>query len=117
MFLDYVNHKEEKYDGDIGTLSRKKIVIDNVTYIGKESNNLEESEILGVSDEDYVKYESKDGIKDTIQLKEIILKMRTKEARRIGLSKRHLFRLKKGLKKGHKIALRKGTMRKLLSCS
>lgn len=95
-------------------LSRRKITVDNVTYIGKESNNLKESEILGVSDGDYVKYEFKDRTKDDLKLKKIIFSMRTKDARHIGLSKRHLFRLKDRLKKGLWIGLRKKTLRKLL---
>ena len=40
--------------------------------------------------------------------------MTTKDARRIGLSKRHLFRLKKRIKDGKKIVLRRKTVKKLL---
>ncbi len=40
--------------------------------------------------------------------------MTTKDARRIGLSKRHLFRLKKRIKEGKKIVLRRKTVKKLL---
>ena len=113
MFLDYINHKEEKYDGNIGTLSRKKITVDKVIHIGKESNNLDESEIIGVSDSDYVIYDNVDNNRIT----SVIQKMKSKDARRIGLSKRHLFRLKKRLKRGLKIELRKKTLRKILSYS
>ena len=45
----YINHNDNKYDGDIGELKRKQIDIGNIEHIGKESNNLEESDILGVS--------------------------------------------------------------------
>jgi hypothetical protein len=40
--------------------------------------------------------------------------MTTKDARRIGLSKRHLFRLKKRIKEGKKIVLKRKTLKKLL---
>ena len=66
MFLDYMNHKEDKYDGDIGTLSRKKIKVDSVIHIGKRSNNLDESEIIGVSDNDYVMYDNASNYKITV---------------------------------------------------
>ncbi len=39
--------------------------------------------------------------------------MTTKDARRIGLSKRHLFRLKKKVKQGKGIVLNKKTAKKL----
>ncbi len=40
--------------------------------------------------------------------------MITKDARRIGLSKRHLFRLKKGIKEGKRIVLKRKTVKKVL---
>ena len=39
--------------------------------------------------------------------------MKTKDARRIGLSKRQMFRLKKKIKEGKKIVLKKKTLKKL----
>ncbi len=43
-----------------------------------------------------------------------IREMTTKDARCIGLSKRHLFRLKKKIKEGKKMVLKKKTINKLL---
>ena len=40
--------------------------------------------------------------------------MTTKDARHIGLSKRHLFRLKKRIKEGNKIVLERKTLNKLI---
>ncbi len=40
--------------------------------------------------------------------------MTMKDARHIGLSKRHSFRLKKRLKEGKKIVLKKKTVKKLM---
>ena len=42
------------------------------------------------------------------------MNMTTKDARRIELSKRHLFRLKKKVKQGKRIVLKKKTVKKLL---
>jgi hypothetical protein len=89
-----MDHNYGKYDGYIGELRRKQIVINDIEHIGKESNNLEESEVIGVSDNDYVIYDNKTEQKIT----GVIKNMTTKDARRIGLSKRHLFRLKKRIK-------------------
>jgi hypothetical protein len=40
--------------------------------------------------------------------------MTTKDARRIGLSKRHLFRLKKKIKEGKRVSLERKTLKKLM---
>ena len=54
-----MDHNDGKYDGGIRELRRKQINIGEIEHIGKESNNLEESEVLGVSDNDYVIYDNK----------------------------------------------------------
>ncbi len=110
FLFSYMDHNDNKYDGDIGELRRKQIVINDIEHIGKESNNLEESEVIGVSDNDYVIYDNKSEQKIT----DVIKNMTTKDARRIGLSKRHLLRLKKGIKEGKKIVLKKETIKKLM---
>ncbi len=92
-------------------MSRKHIVIDDIEHIGKESNNLEESEVIGVSDNDYVIYDNKTEQK----IREVIKNMTTKDARRIGLSKMQMFRLKKKIKEGKKIELKRKTLHKLLA--
>ncbi len=91
-----MDHNDNKYDGDIGELRRKQIIIGDVEHIGKESNNLEESEVIGVSDNDYVIYDNKSDQK----IIDIIRNMTTKDAKRIGLSKMQMFRLKKKIKEG-----------------
>ncbi len=110
FLFGYMDHNDNKYDGDIGELRRKQINIGEIEHIGKESNNLEESEVIGVSDNDYVIYDSKSEQKIT----DIIKNMTTKDARRIGLSKRHLFRLKKRIKEGKGIVLKRKTVKKLM---
>ena len=100
-----------KYDGSIGELRRKQIVINDIEHIGKESNNLEESEVIGVSDNDYVIYDNKTEQKIT----DVIKNMTTKDAKRIGLSKMHMFRLKKNIKEGKKMVLKKKTVNKLMA--
>ena len=78
-----MDHNDNKYDDDIGELRRKQIVINGIEHIGKESNNLEETEVIGVSDNDYVIYDNKTEQKRA----DVINNMTTKDAKRIGLSK------------------------------
>jgi hypothetical protein len=40
--IEYANHPESKFDGDIGILERKHVHAYSVVYIGKEANNIDE---------------------------------------------------------------------------
>jgi hypothetical protein len=42
--IEYANHPEAKFDGDMGVLERKHIVADSIIYIGKEANNINEQD-------------------------------------------------------------------------
>ncbi len=109
FLFGYMDHNDGKYDGDIRELRRKQINIGEIEHIGKESNNLEESEVIGVSDNDYVIYDNKSEQK----IIDVIKNMTTKDAMRIGLSKMQMFRLKKKIKDGKKIVLKRKTAKKL----
>ena len=111
FLFGYMDHNDNKYDGDIGELRRKQIVINDIEHIGKESNNLEESEVIGVSDNDYVIYDNKSEQKRI----DVIRNMTTKDAKRIGLSKMQMFRLKKKIKEGKNIALKRKTVKRLIT--
>ena len=41
VLLSYVDHKESKLEGEIGTLERKHLDISDFVYIGKEASNLD----------------------------------------------------------------------------
>ncbi|NCP71961.1 hypothetical protein GW835_01025 [archaeon] len=43
--LEYIDHSEYKLDGGIGQLERKHIVCNDIQYIGKEANNIDEEAI------------------------------------------------------------------------
>jgi hypothetical protein len=40
--LQYVEHLENKFEGEIGSLKGKNVQADGLVYIGKESNNTED---------------------------------------------------------------------------
>ena len=109
LFFDYVNHSEKKYDGDNGLLRRKHVVIDNVEYIGKESNNLEKTGMIGVSDNDYVIYDDK----ITQKITDVIKKLTYKEAKKLGIRRNTLWYLKKRVKEGGKLRLKRKILNKL----
>ncbi|MEM4090715.1 MAG: hypothetical protein QXQ46_08255, partial [Thermoplasmatales archaeon] len=67
--FDYIDH----------IVQRKHIIADRIRYIGKESNNLEESMIMGIDDNSYIEYEN---------LKEFynwVLKLKPKDVRDKGI--------------------------------
>jgi hypothetical protein len=110
FIFGYMDHNDGKYDGYIGELRRKQIYIVEIEHIGKESNNLEETDVIGVSDNDYVIYDDKAEQKIT----DVIKNLRPKQAKQIGISKRNLRYLRMKVKTGKQIVLRKKTLNKLL---
>ena len=123
LFFEYIKHEETKYEGNIGTLKRRHLHVGSVIYTGKESNNLEESEIIGVQEDDNVIYDDKVTDKNVLkqgknsvknkEIIRIIMQMTYKQAANIHLSKRQLLRLRKKLKNHEPIMLRKKTFNKL----
>ncbi len=55
---EYVDHPERKFEnGDrSGTMRRRHLNVKSIRYIGKEANELEETEVLGLDDDTYVEY-------------------------------------------------------------
>ena len=45
--LQYLDHAEHKYDGDVGFLERKHILVSDIVHIGKEANNIEDEPLDG----------------------------------------------------------------------
>lgn len=95
VFWDYVKHLEAKFDGNVGVLSRKHITVGSVVHIGKESNNLEQAEVLGVQDDDYVVYGS--SAEQLLSNKEGILLAEPKDVKKFGISQRTLYNVKRSL--------------------
>lgn len=64
IFLDYVDHPESKFDGDVGILSRKEIHATSFIHIGKEANRIEETMVLGVDEDDIETYTADEDRRD-----------------------------------------------------
>ena len=95
VFWDYVNHPEAKFDGNVGVLLRKHVKVGSVVHIGKESNNLEQAEVLGVQGGDYVVYDSY--AQQLVAHKDKILAAKPRDVRRFGISQRTLYDVKQAI--------------------
>lgn len=110
LFFEYINHREQKYDGSVGELRRKHIVIGDVRYIGKEtSSNLDETEIMGVQNDDLVFYD-KDFKK---KIAEKIQTLKKDDALNCGISNWQYNYIKRQLKEGKVPKFKKKTLRLL----
>jgi hypothetical protein len=49
-------HDDHKFDYIDNIAVRKHLIADSIRYIGKESNNLDEPEVIGLNKEDYLEY-------------------------------------------------------------
>ena len=107
---DYISHEESKFDGIEGILMRKQLAIDkcSIKYIGKESNELEISDILGVSEENTIEY-----VNQQKKLKTIIEKLTLDEALEVRISRRMYFYLKKKIMSSVRLKLKEKTLLKL----
>ena len=107
IFLEYLRHPEAKFEGETGILKKKHIVADRILYIGKESNNLDESEILGVDSDGYEIYENLENLdKKFKELIPRILELKPRDVKKFGISKQTLWNVKNNinLEQIHKIS-------------
>ncbi len=86
-----LNHKFDYIDG---IAERKHITIDRVRYIGKESNNLEESLVTGIDDDSYLEYENLE------EFKKWILALKPKDVKDKDISERGLRNFKQKIREG-----------------
>jgi len=92
---DYIEYKESKLDGDLRVLERKDVWVSDVVHIGKESNGLDKSELLGLDEDSYVEYSDVEYLeKKFAELAPKILKLKSKEVREFGISKQTLWNSK-----------------------
>lgn len=117
LYFGYANHKEEKFDGNIGLLGRKHLRITSCVHIGKESNNLDENDIMGVTEEDYVIYHPSSGAgSENKEYNETVNRIKPSEASKYGLSERHVIRWRKQIANGEPIKYCKKSKIKLRRC-
>jgi hypothetical protein len=90
IFLDYIDHPEAKFEGDIGVLQRRHLKPKGCVYIGKEANKIEMQELESNNVETYP---------DIEKIREFVLNLTPAKAREIGIKYRKaLSDLKKRVK-------------------
>ncbi len=90
--IEYANHPEAKFDGDIGVLERKHVQVDSIVYIGKEANNIDEQALDVKKAQDFI---NENAVYD------FILQLTPEKARELGIKHRSaLAYLKKKAKEG-----------------
>ena len=114
VFWDYLNHKESKFNGDRGLLTRRHLRVKRVIHIGKESDNLEETEHLGVGDDSYQLYlgDLEKAIKKE-DLEAFIRNLKPQMAHKHGISRSTLFYWKEQIRDGNRYWISESNGRKL----
>lgn len=92
VFLDYIDHPEIKFEGDVGVLQRRHLKPKGCVYIGKEANKIVMQELESNHVEIYP---------DIEKIREFILNLTPSKAREIGIKYRKtLSDLKDRVKEG-----------------
>lgn len=96
VFLEYLNHSESKLEGDVGVLQRRHVVVSGIVHIGKESNNLSESEMIGVGSGGYEEYENLEDLDEKFRkISDRILELKSRDVKKVGISKQTLWNCKR----------------------
>ncbi|AFV22405.1 hypothetical protein Mpsy_0192 [Methanolobus psychrophilus R15] len=77
--LQYAEHPEHKFEGDIGILERRHVYADSILYIGKEANNIDEEELELQRAQIFIDEES---------IKQKILELTPETGRKVGIAYR-----------------------------
>jgi hypothetical protein len=106
-FNDYAERKEFKMEGDIGLLKRRHLLINkfSIQHTGKETNEIEMGEIVGVSDEFNTTHSYFD---------EIIKNIKTGDGYKVGLKLSVIQKLKKSVKEKKELNIQSKTKKKLI---
>lgn len=104
--LDYANHPEHKFDGDVGLLERRHIVADDVAHIGKEANNIDEQALEVRKAQKFI---------DKAEIMKKIIAMSQKVAEECGVDRKTFQRMKQRIRDNGTINLKTKAVRRLLS--
>ena len=102
--IEYANHLESKFDGEIGILERKHVQADSVVYIGKEANNIDEQVLDVKKAQEFV---------DVEEIKRKILEMPQKEAEALGVSRSTFQGIKQRIRESRGVNLGTPAVRRL----
>jgi hypothetical protein len=103
--LQYVDHPEYKFEGNVGLLIRKLINVDGVLIIGKEANKIEDQPLF-VTDAQV--------FRDKQSIIQKILAIRQCDAERMGIGRSALKFIKDGIRGGKEINLKTPALNRLI---
>ncbi|MDH3834942.1 MAG: hypothetical protein OES34_12400 [Nitrosopumilus sp.] len=96
-FEEYLRHPESKFDGDIGVLERKHVIVSEVRHIGKESDVLNEP--FGLDEFSYEFYDDPERVdREFKENTDKILALEPKEVKDIGITRTTLGTIKEKIK-------------------
>ena len=92
---DYNTHKESKSGGDVGLLPRLRLKINKnlVKFVGKETANLDVSNVVGIIGDNHTTYDN---------LVDKILDIRPRNSYKFGISRSNLIALQKKIRDGNR---------------
>ncbi|WP_319507623.1 DNA polymerase [uncultured Methanolobus sp.] len=105
VFLDYIDHPEAKFEGDVGVLQRRHLTPTGCVYIGKEANKVEMQELESNHVETY---------HDIEKIREFVLGLSPAEARKIGIKYRSTLKILKERVQEEEFNMNTKEMRKIL---
>ena len=94
VLTGYVRHNDNKFDYANDKAQRKHVFANRTRYIGKESNNIDEVSVFGVSEDSYLEYENKE------EFKNWVLSLKPREVEDKGISERGLRNFKQKIRNG-----------------
>ena len=97
VLTSYVRHDDHKFDYIDNKAVRKHIFADKIRYIGKESNNLDETLIFGIDNGSYLEYVNLE------EFREWLLALKPKDVKDNGISERTLYKIKFKIKQGKQL--------------
>ena len=94
VLTQYVRHNDNKFDYVDGIAHRQHIIADRIRYIGKETNNLDETNITGLNEDSYLEYDN------VMEFHDWVLNLKPKDVRDKRISERGLRNVKWKIKQG-----------------
>ena len=104
--MQYVEHPEHKFNGEVGILERKHVHADGVVYIGKEANNIDEQELNVKQAQAFLNKK---------EIMQNILDLSQKKAEEWGVDRKTFQRIKKRIIENGDIKLNTVAVKKLAS--
>lgn len=106
VFLDYIDHPEAKFEGEVGVLQRRHLKPKGCVYIGKEANKVEMQELESNKVETYLNIK---------KFYEWVLSLEPKDTRAMGIKDRStLKRIKDKIEQGKNLNYTYGAVKVLV---